>query len=239
MIEQLDRSLERWLRAALPLPPGTGELQFDQPEGSWDARRPTPLVNLYLYSLRRSATRAAAGARTVVLDDGGLARERVIPVVEARYLLSVWGGSAGVEHELLGRVMHLLAQREAIPDEHLSDALRAVRPRPTVSIYPDTDTSITALWSGLDVPPRPSLQLAVYSPLGLSTPTAAAPAPSSVHLSFERATRPAAFLPRRRVLSRPADAEPARPRVVISDPARSTAAVIDPVAARDDRDAGV
>lgn len=199
MLGEIDRTLERWLRAALPLPSGAGELTFDQPERDWDARRTNPMINLYLYSLMRSPSRATAGGtRLVTLGDGRFARERLSTVVEARYLVSVWGGSAGVEHELLGRLISLLADSVEIPVEHLTDRLRIVTPHPTVSTDPDPLTSVTSLWSGLDVPPRPCVQLVVYSPMAEATVAPAAEPPSSVHLGFSRVNRTAAFAPRRR-----------------------------------------
>lgn len=221
MIEEIDRSLERWLRAALPLPPGNGDVHFDRPERDWDARRSVPLVNLYLYSLHRSRSRATSGGSTLVLGDhGGLVRERPVPIIEAHYLVTVWAGSAGVEHELLGRLVNLFVTSAGIPDEHLSDALRLVNPPPTLTVAPDETVSTTGLWSGLEVPPRPSVQLLVHSPMAGPSLVAAADPPASIHLGFTRVAEPAAFAPRRRVLARVGAGRRAPVRVTIEDSAR-------------------
>jgi hypothetical protein len=197
MIEELDRSLERWLRAAVPLAQGTAEVRFDQPERDWDARRPIPLVDLFLYSLRPSTNRAATGS-WLVRQDGGLAREPVVPVFEARYFVSVWGGGPGVEHEL-GRIVNLLAPLRAIPEEHLGDGLRLARPRPAISLAPDDTTTSTQLWSALGIPPRAGVQLRVESPMGVPVALPAADPPRTMQLVTSDRRRPAAYSRRRRV----------------------------------------
>lgn len=182
MIDELDRSLERWLRAAVPLPASAAEIGFDQPQKDWGSRRSTPLLDLFLYALAPSEDRAATGSRVVARDGGGLARQSEVPVIQARYLISVWGGGAGVEHDLLGRVVNLIAASRAIPDEFLSDALRAARPSPTLSLAPDETTTPTQLWAALSVPPRPAVQLLVQTPAGLPVSVPANDPPSSMHL---------------------------------------------------------
>ncbi|MEX2504038.1 MAG: Pvc16 family protein [Egicoccus sp.] len=201
MIEELDRSLERWLRAAVPLPSGTAEVAFEAPERDWDARRSTPLVDLFLYSLTPSKGRAAVGVRTFERD-GKMVRERVNPVLEARYLISVWGGGPGVEHELLGRIVNLLAVSRAIPVDHLGDALREVKPLPTLSIAADADTSTTQLWSALGIPPRAGVQLMVETPLGLPALTPAADPPKMMQFTATNRRQPAALSRRRRAFGR-------------------------------------
>lgn len=201
MIDDLDRSLERWLRAAVPLPNGVAEIGFDAPEKDWDSRRSTPLVDLFLYSLIPSKDRAATGSR-VVEREGGLAREKEVPVVEARYLISVWGGGSGVEHDLLGRVMNLLAASKAIPQEFLSESLRVARPAPSVSIAPDEATTATQLWSALSVPPRPAVQLLIQTPTGLPVAVAANDPPTSMSLTTWNTQEPAARSRRRRSFGR-------------------------------------
>ena len=202
MIEEVDRSLERWLRAAVPLPSGTADVGFDQPEKDWDARRSTPLVDLFLYSLSPSESRAATGSRLIQRPDGGLARERVMPILQARYLVSVWGGGPGVEHELLGRIVNLLAASKAIPAEHLGEGLRAVRPAPVISLAPDDATTLTQLWTALSVPPRAGVQLLVETPVGIPVATPAADPPRFLQMTARDRRAPAAYSQRRRVFGR-------------------------------------
>lgn len=212
MIEEVDRSLERWLRAAVPLPQGAADVRFDQPDREWDARRSVPLVDLFLYALTPSAGRAATGSK-VVPREGGLARQHTVPVVEARYLISVWGGGPGVEHDLLGRIMSLLAASKAIPSEHLSESLRRTQPAHTLSLSPDEGTTPTQLWTGLSIPPRPSVQLRIETPLALPVAVPAADPPRSLELGTTDPRVPAARSRRRRQFGR-ADAAVAGGRVI-------------------------
>lgn len=212
MIEEVDRSLERWLRAAIPLPQGAGEVSFDQPERDWDARRSVPLVDLFLYALAPAAGRAATGSKVVARGEG-LGREHAVPVVEARYLISVWGGGPGVEHDLLARIMSLLAAHKAIPAEHLGESLRRTKPSHTLSINPDETTTSAQLWTALSVPPRPSVQVRIETPLALPVAVPANDPPRSFELTVTGARPPAARSRRRRQFGR-ADASLAGGRVV-------------------------
>lgn len=212
MIDELDRCLEKWIRMAVPLPGSVAEINFDPPERDWESRRSTPLLNLFLYSITPAKQNATTGSR-VIEHGGGLARVREVPVVEARYLISVWGGGAGVEHDLLGRVMNLLAASRAIPSEFLSDALRAARPSPRLSLTPDEGTSSTQLWTALSVPPRPAVQLLIETPTGLPVPVMANNPPTSLQLSSTNTRQPAARSRRRRSFGR-ADASAAGGRAV-------------------------
>jgi hypothetical protein len=197
VIDELDRCLERWLRAAVPLPSTVAEIGFDPPERDWESRRSTPLVDLFLYALAPSKDRAGRGSR-VVPHEGGLARIQQSPMVEARYLVSVWGGGPAVEHDLLGRIMNLLAASRAIPSEHLSETMRSLRPLPTVLLAPDATTSATELWSALSVPPRPAVQMLIQTPVGAPVPVQANDPPSSLRLTTTNTTLPAARSRRRR-----------------------------------------
>jgi hypothetical protein len=197
VIDELDRCLERWLRAAVPLPSSVAEIGFDPPERDWESRRSTPLVDLFLYALAPSKDRAARGSR-VVAHEGGLARIQQSPMVEARYLVSVWGGGPAVEHDLLGRIMNLLAASRGIPDEHLSDAMRTLRPAPTVLLAPDATTSATDLWSALSIPPRPAVQMLIQTPAGAPVPVQANDPPTALRLTTTNTTLPAARSRRRR-----------------------------------------
>lgn len=201
MIDELDRSLERWLRAGVPLPNAVAEISFDTPDKDWDARRSTPVVDLFLYALVPSKDRAATGSR-LIEHDGGLAREKQVPVVDARYLISVWGGGSGVEHDLLSKVMNLLSTSKQIPVEHLSGSLRAVRPAPSVSLAPDEATTTTQLWSSLSVPPRPAIQLLVQTPTGLPVAVPANDPPTSMSLTTWNTQETAATSRRRRSFGR-------------------------------------
>lgn len=205
MIEELNHSLERWLRDAADLPIGRVDVQFDQPEADWTGRRPVPLVNLFVYELARSKRRSVAGLR-LVADGDGMGRMDHVPTIEARYLIGVWGGGSGAEHDVLARIVHVLAQRSSIPDPYLTETLRLAQPRPALSLAPDERASTIQLWQALNVPARAGAQLLVEAPMALPTTVRLAPSPSAVLLDTRGLVEPAAYSRRRRVLGRRADA---------------------------------
>lgn len=197
MLEEIDRALERWLTAAVPLPASVAEVGFDPPVRDWESRRATPLVDLFLYAIA-PATQQVNGSRVVVGADGGYARESEVRVLSSRYLISVWGGGPAVEHDLLGRLARVLADHHAIPEAHLGDTLSAARPRPTVSMDPAGHTPMTDLWAGLGVAPRPALQLRVDAPAGLRVAVPVRPPPQVLELGAHDRRVPAARTVRRR-----------------------------------------
>ena len=201
MIEEIDRSLETWLRAEVPLPASAAEIGFDPPERDWESRRATPLVNLFLYAVAPSKVQST-GSRIVPREGGGLAREDEVRVISARYLVSVWGGGPAVEHDLLSRVMRLLAAHRTIPAAHLGESLRAARRGVTLSLLPDEVTTTTDLWSALSVAPRPGIQITVEAPAGLPVPVAVNDPPTSLQLGTSSRHLPAARSQRRRTFGR-------------------------------------
>ena len=202
MIEELDQSLERWLRAAVPLPDAAADIRFEQPERDWDARRSTPLVSLFLYGVTPAKGRAATGERLVEREGGGLARVAEVPVITARYLVSVWGGGSATEHDLLGGIMALLAAQKAIPEAFLGPSLAAARPRHTLAVGPDEETTAAQLWSALSVPPRPAVQLRIDAPLALPEAVATNDPPTALSLTTGNRHVPAARSQRRRRFGR-------------------------------------
>jgi len=199
MIEELDRSMEAWLRDALTLGSRDAELSFERPEADWGQRRSVPLVNLFLYSLAPSLGRAASSLRTVRTEDGGWARQRDAPIMSARFLISVWSSDPAVEHDLLARVVHLLTSSHQIPPRHLTPALASVRPAPSLSMRPDEDTTVATLWQSLEVPARLATQLHVEMPVGKPEVRTTNDPFDIVEIGFANRNAPAARSSRRRV----------------------------------------
>jgi len=202
VIEDLDRSLERWLRSAVNLGQRSAEVSFEKPETEWSQRRATPLVNLYLYSLAPSESRNAASLRTVRTADGGYARQRDAPVMTARFLITVWSSDPAVEHDLLAKVAHLFTSSRGIPAEHMTPKIATLRPPPVLSTEPDPDITVAGLWQALDVPARLGTYLSVEMAVGEPEAQVTNDPPEIVEFTFENRRAPAARSARRRVFGR-------------------------------------
>lgn len=202
MIEELDRSLENWLRAAVNLGQRSADVSFEKPEAEWSQRRATPLVNLYLYSLAPSESRNAASLRTVRTADGRYARQRDAPVMTARFLITVWSSDPAVEHDLLAKVAHLLTSNRGIPPQHMTETIAGLRPPPVLSTEPDPDITVAGLWQALDVPARLGTYLSVEMPVGVPEPQVTNDPPEIVEFTFENRRAPAARSARRRIFGR-------------------------------------
>lgn len=121
-IRAVDEGLERLLRAALPLPSDVGDITFDSPSSTWSAQLSRITVNLFLYDVARSS-HPSRTATARVDANGRLERRLPQPMVQLRYLVSAWAGSARDEHQLLGDVFSALAIVPTIPDEFLATDL--------------------------------------------------------------------------------------------------------------------
>ena len=118
MLEELDGSLRNFLRADVPLRADDIDIEFATPDKEWSARLSRSTVNLFLFDVRRSTTRAVTG-RTVRNDDGGYYEVFRTPLIRARYLITVWTAEAADEHRVLGDVLRLLAVASEVPSAHL------------------------------------------------------------------------------------------------------------------------
>jgi hypothetical protein len=199
VIEELDRSMEAWLRDALKLGSRDAEISFERPEADWGQRRSVPLVDLFLYSLTPSVGRSAASLRTVRTPDGGWARQRDAPIMSVRFLVSVWSSDPAIEHDLLARIAHLLTSSRQIPPRYLTPALADLRPAPALSTRPDEETPVATLWQSLEVPARLATQLHVEMPVGSPEVTTTNDPPEIVEFGLANRRAPAARSSRRRV----------------------------------------
>ena len=140
-ISHVDSSLEKLLRARLPLPEEMGDVSFDPPSGTWSAQLSRITVNLFLYDVQRSNQPSAPATRK---PEGGPAqRRRPQPMMQLGYLVSAWAGSPRDEHQLLGDVVSIFAGVEAIPEDLLPAELSS-----TVRLgLGDSDNKVREIWA--------------------------------------------------------------------------------------------
>lgn len=134
-IRAVDDSVERLIRAALPLPPEIGDVSFDVPSSTWSAQLSRLTVNLFLYDITRSGH--PSRSQVARMDaNGRLERRPPQPMMQLSYLVSAWAGSPRDEHQLLGDVISRLAVIQTVPEEFLASEISS-----SVQLFLDEDPS--------------------------------------------------------------------------------------------------
>lgn len=160
MLNLLDESLQTFLRAAVPLPESTIDVSFDAPDREWGARISRPTVNLYLWDVRPNLRQREAGVELVPDGDNRGRLRKPFPRVDCRYLVTAWTAEVRDEHLLLGATLAALLRTEELDKQHLHEAIRAVRPLPTLEVSADGGQS-SDFWSALGNQLKPGLDLTV------------------------------------------------------------------------------
>lgn len=122
-ITRVDSSLERLLRARLPLPTEIGDVVFDAPTDNWSATLSRITVNLFLYDVQHSSLPSMSTQRGGQEHPG--MRRGPLPMVQLGYLVSAWAGSPRDEHQLLGDVVSILTGLDQVPAEFTDPELQS------------------------------------------------------------------------------------------------------------------
>lgn len=208
LLPALEQSLERWLRAELPLPAEAGDVSFETPNGTWGSAVSRPTVNLFLHEVQpgtRPHTRFAPSTDR----DGVLVDTQPAPSVSFSYLVSAWAGGVRDEHLLLGDVLKVVLGATALPASVLAPGVTG----PVEVLLGDGAVNrLKDVWGGIDGKLRASLVLIVTTPVPIGRPVPVAPEVTGVEGLVARRTAPPA--PTRRGTVRGAVEEAPRPRQV-------------------------
>jgi hypothetical protein len=167
VLHLLDEALETFLRAVVPLPAHEYAVSFDAPDKQWAAGRAasTPTVNAYLREVRPNTSMREAGLEPHVLQDGVATLRRPLPLVDCRYLLTVWAEDVGNEHQTLGQVLAALLEHTVLPEEHLPPPMAHLRPLPRLVLRSGSSGEDSDFWSALGGQLKPGLDLVVTAPV--------------------------------------------------------------------------
>jgi hypothetical protein len=174
VLQQIDASLEAFLRAVVPLPKRDVEVAFDAPDRDWGTGITKPTINLYLWDVRRNLDEREAGM-TLADEDGRRVRRRPDPRVDCRYLVTAWTSETRDEHALLGRVLATVLQHGELPGEHLQGTYAEVRPLPRLSIGTADERDQSDFWSALGGQLKPGLDLTVTATVAAAIVTEVGP----------------------------------------------------------------
>lgn len=162
MLHLLDETLERFLRAVVPLPPHDIDVAFAAPDSEWAAAQSSrPTVDLYLWDIRPNLSERDYGE--VIIDDknGRPHRREPLPRVDCRYLITAWTTDVRDEHSILGDLLSALLLHRVIGQDHLHGMFAAVRPLPTLRLRSGDGAENSDFWSALGGQLKPGLDLVV------------------------------------------------------------------------------
>lgn len=128
MLGLIDHTFESFLRDVLKLDPTGVDISFEPPDRQWSARLSRPTINAFLWDIRRSTSRARTGLEEFEDEAGRTVRRLALPVVELRYVVTVWTSDHSDERELLGGVMGAVLEHSEFPTKHLPQELVNLRP---------------------------------------------------------------------------------------------------------------
>lgn len=165
MLHLLDETLERFLRASVPLPERDVDVSFEAPDRDWSAGVNRPTVNLFLWDVRRNLAEQDAGVLVDRDEDGRTVRRPPLPRLDCRYLVTAWTTEVRDEHSLLGDVLQTLMLTPVLVAEHLTGAAADLRPLPTLRVGQPEGNDATDFWSALGGRLKPGLDLVVTTTL--------------------------------------------------------------------------
>lgn len=114
-ISAVDTALEQFLRAQVPLPAEAGDVSFDAPTPDWAAGLSRPTVNAFLRRAERSSQLARAPQRRFDANGRPERRNVALQMIDLEFVVTVWAPDVAQEHDLLSRVVSLLATVPAVP----------------------------------------------------------------------------------------------------------------------------
>lgn len=185
MLNQIDASLEAFLRATVPLSAEDVDVAFEPPDRDWSAKLNRPTVNLFLWDIRKSAGRARTGVEDIERD-GRLVRRLALPRVELRYLVTAWTSDHGDERALLSGLMRSILAHGQIPGTYVPEQIAEL---PPLAMYmPSTGEDQVDVFKALEGQLKPGINLVVVTAVDIDAFTPAGPPTETFEVSVSDLT---------------------------------------------------
>jgi hypothetical protein len=183
----LQTTIQRLLYEHGQIDPDEVDVRFDRPSRQWAESLMLPTINLFLFDIVENTDRRNGAPQ--IGRASGQALIRVPPRrFDLRYMVGVFTTLMEDETTLLWRTLATLLRHNPLPDELLSEELRALDlPLHTQIGQPENGAKPHELLGALELPPRPALIYTVVAPLDLEL-TFAAPLVLSRSIRFSRPT---------------------------------------------------
>jgi hypothetical protein len=167
LLVQLQHALRELIYQHGRIQAGDVDVRFELPVREWVESLTRPTVSIYLFDMRENLELRINGAVTPVAREGNQAVARTpLRRFELLFMVTVLTNNVEDEYALVWRLLNTLMRVSALPAAVCSPELRAVEPPPALKIgrmiegpHPMT------IWGAFEMPPRPSLLLAVTLPI--------------------------------------------------------------------------
>lgn len=167
MLTLIDETLEAFLRATVPLSAVDIDVSFEPPTQEWAAKLSRPTVNVYLWDIRRSTSRAVAGMETYERD-GVQMRRMAQPRVELSYALSVWTTEYEDERTLMGSLLGAMLAHSEVPEAYIASGLSHLA-APTITVARADEAAVYTFESRMKTPLN--IRLVTIVDTGAGAPT--------------------------------------------------------------------
>jgi len=181
VIQGVDRALEEFFRAQVPLSPQAVDISFQPPDKTWGAGLTRPTVNVFLWEISRNPGYLKTGMQQRVSPDGDIQRKRADPIVDLGYLVTAWASELRDEHQLLGTVLECVLRNPVLPPEVLPE--RFAGSRCGLSLASAERRVPGDFWSALDGRLKPGLQIQVTLPVDVFAWQGTAAQPERIELN--------------------------------------------------------
>lgn len=181
MLELIDESIEAFLRARVPLGATEVDVSFEAPDRTWSAKLVRPTINLFLWDIRRSASRSRTGLEEFERD-GKQIRRLALPVIEMRYLITAWTSDHGDERALLAGVMSTLLAHSHLPSDFLPETFDDLRAPALLMARAGEDA--VDVFRALEGQLKPSISMVVVSEVDTRLGVPVGPDVTSIGLSI-------------------------------------------------------
>jgi len=167
MLTEVDKGLRNVIYEVGRISSAEVDVRFDAPTREWIERLVRPTVNCFLYSVQENGDLRQTGFQATRVN--GRAERRVPPRrIDLHYMVSAHATEKEDEHRLLWRVLATLMRFPELPEEWLSEEMRALGVPLAMCVAQEEDNGqLLGLWSGLGVEPHPAVCCVITAPLDL------------------------------------------------------------------------
>ena len=167
MLMTIQTAIQRLLYEHGQIDPDEVDVRFERPSRQWAESLILPTINLFLFDIVENTDRRN-GAPQIGRANGQAQIRVPARRFDLRYMVGVFTTLMEDETTLLWRTLATLLRHNPLPDELLSEELRALDlPLHTQIGQPENGAKPHELLGALELPPRPALVYTVVAPLDL------------------------------------------------------------------------